>query len=143
MSLDYIENRIKEALKLAKGNRQKARQQVIAWTYEDDKLLHALAKPHLSGIVAFQIERVASGRSAAAKELKPPKAKAQKQKGKAKTKHNVEADEFGMGLLKAVTGEHPEVFGLEDPGAPRHRQGTSKKHIEAINILASKGKKKK
>ena len=141
MSLDYIEKRIKDALELHNGNRLKARQQVIAWTYEDDKLLHTLAKPHLSGIVAYHVERVDSGRAEAAKELPPAPKRPQKVAPKpAKTKANVDADEFGLNLLKAVTGESADIFGLEDPGAPRKKQGVSKNHVDAINAIASKSK---
>ena len=135
MSIEYAESRIKEALKLSGGNTIKARQQIIAWTYEDSKLLHALAKPHLSGIVAYNIERVASGRADAAKEAKPPEKKpaAKKANGKAKE------EQFGLEILKAVAGS-PEIFGLEDPGAPRKKPGVSQSHIDAITAMASKKK---
>ena len=58
MSREYAEKRIKDALKQARGNATKARQQIIAWTNEDPKLLQALAQPHLTGIVAHAINRV-------------------------------------------------------------------------------------
>ena len=104
MSMEYIERRVQEALELHLGNTHKARQQVIAWTYEDENLLHALAKPHLSGIVAYHIERVASGRAEAAKKGPPPAPKPSPEQHKpAKTKANVDADEFGLNILKAVT----------------------------------------
>lgn len=139
MSLEYIEKRVKDALELHGGNRLKARKQVIAWTYEDEKLLHALAKPHLSGIVAYHVERVDSGRAEAAKEMPVAPEKPQQPMPKpTKTKKNLDADEFGLNLLKAVTGEHTDVFGLEDPGAPRKKQGASKTHIDAINAIAKK-----
>lgn len=138
MSLEYAEHRIKEALKLSGGNPIKARQQVIAWTFEDAKLLHALAKPHLSGIVAYNIERVASGRADAARskntEAKKPAPPAQK-------KTNGRAGEsFGLEILKAVAGS-PEIFGLEDPGAPRKKSGVSQSHVEAIQAIIAKKKK--
>ena len=104
MSLEYAEQRIKEALKLSGGNQSKARQQIIAWTFEDAKLLHALAKPHLSGIVAYNIERVASGRAAKAKTAKTAPAKP--------VNGAANEEQFGLEILKAVAGS-PEVFGLE------------------------------
>ena len=67
MSLEYVERRINEALKLSKGNATKARQIVIKWCQDDIRLLHGMTKAHLNGIVAYNIERVASGRSAKAK----------------------------------------------------------------------------
>lgn len=148
MSSEYAETRIKEALKLAKGNRVKARQQIIAWTYEDNRLLHDLARPHLSGIVAYNVERVDSGRAdiqrAAADEIPKPKASRGKQPVKKKSmaeKLPPGADQFGLNLLKAATGDHASVFGLEDTGAPRKKQGVSNRHVEAINKLASSKKK--
>lgn len=140
MSSEYAENRIKDALKLARGNRNKARQQLIAWTYEDAKLLHALTKAHLSGIVAYNIERVASGRADAAKakrEAPPPPSPQQKQpprQAQAPQKPKQE-ETFGMQILKAATGS-PEVFGLEDQGRPQKRGAASQNHINAIRALA-------
>ncbi len=134
MSLEYAESRIKEALKLAKGNATRARQQIIAWTYEDAKLLHALTKPHLSGIVAYNIDRVASGRAEAQKAQ-------QVQKPQAPAKQSKKEPAFGMELLKAVASSSADVFGLEH-NAPLGRRGqTSQNHIDAIRAIASKKKK--
>jgi hypothetical protein len=154
MSMEYVESRIKEALKLCGGNRLKARQQVIAWTYEDNKLLHALASPHLSGIVAYNVERVDSGRAEAAKAPPPPPeeppVQAEKQdsaprpnsKPQAKAKPQKPKDEqFGLEILKAATGGNSTMFGLEDTGAPQKRQGASQSHIDTMKAIASKGKK--
>ncbi len=134
MSLEYAESRIKEALKLSGGNQVKARQQIIAWTFEDAKLLHALAKPHLSGIVAYNIERVASGRADAAKNTKAAPDKKKKPAKKAKANGKDTEEQFGLQILKAVAGS-PEIFGLEDPGAPRTRGGVSQSHMDAIEAL--------
>jgi len=139
MSLEYAEQRIKEALKLSGGSQVKARQQIIAWTFEDAKLLHALAKPHLSGIVAYNIERVASGRAEAAKQAKAePDKKAQPKKSKTNGKDQEEP--FGLEILKAVAGSS-EIFGLEDPGAPTQRTGVSQSHVDAIRAMTAKTKK--
>ena len=58
MSLEYAERRIIKALEAAKGNPTRARQQIIAWSHDDPKLLLALARPHLTGIVAHAVNRV-------------------------------------------------------------------------------------
>ncbi|MEM7650734.1 MAG: hypothetical protein AAF204_01470 [Pseudomonadota bacterium] len=134
MSREYAESRIKEALKLSGGNTIKARQQIIAWTFEDAKLLHALAKPHLSGIVAYNIERVASGRADAQKSAKPPE---EKKAAPSKSNGKESKDQFGLEILKAVAGS-PAIFGLEDPGAPQKKAGVSENHIKAIEAIASK-----
>lgn len=143
MSLEYAQSRIKEALRLSGGNQVKARRQIIAWTFEDAKLLHALAKPHLSGIVAYNVERVASGRAEAAKKAK---AEAQQQAVPKKAEKKggpggKDAEErFGLEILKAIAGS-PQIFGLEDPGAPVHRAGVSQAHMDAIAALTKSNKK--
>lgn len=136
MSLEYAERRIAEALKLAKGNEARARQQIIAWALTDEKLLQALTKSHLSGIVAYNIERVASGRAAAARKAQKPKPKAANTQ-----KTNKQAD-FGVELLKAVASSSSEVFGLENGSSGVGRPGqVSQNHINAIRAIASKTKK--
>jgi len=138
MLLEYAERRIAEALKLANGNQARARQQVIAWALEDDKLLKALTKSHLSGIVAYNIERVASGRAAAArKALKPTDKPAANVTAKTQKE-----EDFGVELLRAVASSSSEVFGLENgsAGIGRPKQ-VSQDHINAIRAIASKTKK--
>lgn len=139
MSLKYAERRIEEALKLAKGNPIRARQQVIAWTFEDPKLLYALTKNHLTGIVAYHIDRVESGRAAAAKQ-EPVAAKPAAQP-KAPVKKTAAEDPFGMEILKAVADSSSEVFGLENSGRPQKRGQASEAHIKALQAMASKSKK--
>jgi hypothetical protein len=128
--LEYVEKRIDEALKASKGNTTKARQTVIKWCQEDLKLLHGLTKAHLNGIVAYNIDRVTSGRN-------------QKSKKKAPAKPALSGKEkFGMEILKAVVNSG-SVFGLEATHAPRKKGQASQQHIDAIRKLASKSKPKK
>lgn len=135
MSMDYAVEKIKEALTLSKGNAARARQQVIAWTYEDARLLHALAKPHLTGIVAYQVERVLSGRA-------EPVAPRPSKKGAA-AKNSLREQEFGQEILKALGGQGGAVFGTEAYSgsglSPRARK-VSQSHVEAIRLMASKSK---
>ncbi len=128
MSMEYAERRIKEALRQAGGNVTRARQQIIAWTYEDAKLLHALAKPHLNGIVAYHVERVVSGRSEAANAPAPD------------TPQIAEEEEFGIEILKAVASTNAAIFGQEGHGGQAKRGRASKQHIDAIRQMASKSK---
>ncbi|MCD8497818.1 MAG: hypothetical protein LRY54_03870 [Alphaproteobacteria bacterium] len=132
MSNEYVESRIKEALKLSNGNTTRARQQIIAWCYEDTKLLQGLVKPHLTGIVAYNIERITSGRAQ----------KANTPINRAPDPRAPQNDEnFGMEILKSIAGNAGPMFGLEGPSAPSARRtGVSAKHIEAIKAL-TKGKK--
>ncbi|MCC6598140.1 MAG: hypothetical protein IT559_05075 [Alphaproteobacteria bacterium] len=137
MSLEYAENRIREALKLTKGNQAKARQQIIAWACEDARLMQALARPHLSGIVAYNVERVASGRAdarhEAEKNIAAPKASP-------KEKAAPKKENFGLEILKAAAGQDTQIFGLEDTGAPQKRGQASQAHIDALKSIASKSK---
>ncbi len=133
MSLKYAEEKIEEALKLAKGNPMRARQQVMSWAFGDPKLLYALTKNHLTGIVAYHVDRVASGRAAKQAETPQPK-KAVAPAHKATSKE----EEFGLQLLKAVANSSAEVFGLEDTGKPRTKGQVSQSHVDALKALASK-----
>jgi hypothetical protein len=129
MSSEYAERRIKEALKQANGNATRARQQVIAWTYEDAKLLHALTAPHLTGIVAYNIERILSGRSDTKRDQPMPK------------KPKVEIDnDFGIEILKAVAASDAVRFGEESYAARAKRGKASRQHIDAIRQMASRSK---
>lgn len=58
MAKSYLQTCILDALAKAKGNETKARQIISSQALEDDQLLLALAKPHLSGIVAHAVGRI-------------------------------------------------------------------------------------
>lgn len=128
MSREYAETKIKEALKLCNGNMARARQQIVMLAQEDAKLLGALTQPHLDGIVAYQVERVASGRAEIEKrhpeDLAP----------------SIE-ENFGMELLRAVAAADVQVFGQEQPIGPR-RKAASRQHIDAIHKIAASRKSK-
>lgn len=131
MSLEYVERRISDALDQAKGNTTKARQLVIKWCADDAKLLRGLTQAHLNGIVAYNIDRVVSGRSE----------KARKKPAAAKPKAPLPKEKFGMEILKAVVNSG-SIFGLEAGAAPRKKGQASQQHIDAIRKLAAKNKKK-
>lgn len=129
MSLQYVENCIRQALEQSKGNATKARQIIMRRCEDDPKLLFGLTKAHLTGIVAYNIERVASGRSAKPKlspPMPPPKGR----------------DKFGIEVLKAVVNSG-QLFGFDAESAPRRKPEVSQRHIDAIKKMASKSKPKK
>jgi len=132
MSREYAEGRIREALKLHKGNATKARQQVTAWTFEDPKLLQALARPHLTGIIAYAVDRVInhSGEEQAEEPQIPEMPQAL----------NMAPDTFGREILKALSSSNTAVFGREN-SAPSGRKQASQSHIDAMKNLAKKKKK--
>ncbi|MGH1377206.1 MAG: hypothetical protein ACRBB3_00130 [Alphaproteobacteria bacterium] len=129
MSKEYAESKIREALSANGGNIGLARQSVIAMAQTDADLLRALSRPHLDGIVAYQVERVASGRAEMEKrhpEVTPVESK---------------KDDFGMDLLRAVAASDAETFGQESIGGKR--KSASKQHIQAIHKMAGKPSIKK
>ena len=132
MSREYAEHRIKEALKLSKGNPTKARQQIIAWTFEDTKLLHALARPHLTGIVAHAVNRVIYHQHTEEEAEEIPETP---------QPINMEPATFGAQILKALQSENTATFGQEQAAAPVHRKQASQSHIEALKAMASRKKK--
>lgn len=133
MSKEYAEKRIREAIEKSGGNAVRAKQQVIAWTYEDSKLLHALTKAHLGGIVAYNIERIMSGRSAASEQ--PASAVTPK------SQQTQQEENFGKELLRAVAGNSGATFGLEGYSSnSSKRPKVSQSHLDAIQAM-TKGKK--
>ncbi|MCF8495416.1 MAG: hypothetical protein K9G62_01975 [Alphaproteobacteria bacterium] len=132
MSLKYAEKRIEEALALAQGNIARARVHVLSWAAEDPKLLKALTQQHMNGIVAYHVERVASGRHE-----KPPPAGTSEARRPPKAR---EESTFGMEILKAVADSNAVMFGLEGDGLRRPGQQVSAEHIKAIRRLAENTK---
>jgi hypothetical protein len=132
MSQEYAETRIREALKLARGNATKARQQIIAWAAEDQRLLLALARPHLTGIVAHALNRVQ-----ARPEIMTPDSPSPLPQPL-----DMAPDTFGKEILKALSSHDTQVFGQEGGAPSQRRKKASQSHIDALKAIASKSKKK-
>ncbi|MDB5490719.1 MAG: hypothetical protein JWO78_568, partial [Micavibrio sp.] len=123
---------IREALKLTKGNPTKARQQVIAWAVEDQRLLLGLTQPHLTGVVAHAINRVIyrEGTEQEAEEIMPtPKSL------------DMGPETFGKQILNALAGRNTPIFGMEGTTPSSHPTKASQSHIDAMNKLAKNSKK--
>ena len=133
MSREYAENRIREALRLARGNATKARQQVIAWAGEDQRLLMGLAQPHLMGITAHAINRVIHRQEVEGEEDDLPVT--------AQTL-NLPPDAFGKQILNALSSHDTPVFGYESSAPPAHRKKASQSHIDALKAIARRSRKK-
>ena len=133
MSREYAESRIREALKNAKGNATKARQQIMAWTFEDPKLLQALTRPHLTGIVAYAVNRVINRQETEEDEAAIPDIP---------ESLNMAPETFGKEILKALSSSNTPMFGQEMSAPSPGRKQASQSHIDAMKSLA-KGKKKK
>lgn len=130
MNRDYAERRIREVLKASGGNAAASRQKIIAMAMDDNKLLHELVAPHITGIVAHAINRVMAMKD------KPLPATPEKISEK-----DVK-DPFGMEILKAIALGKPAQFGLES-GVTTKKQAASQRHIDAIRQMVSKDKSKK
>ncbi len=133
MSHDYATSRIKQALELTRGNAAQARQQVIAWCHEDMKLLHALTRPHMTGIVAHAISRVMSGRTEPQEVPSVPE----------KDKKGASKGDFGVEILKTIAGGDTTQFGQENVGRPIGKRSASQQHIDAIQQMIDKSSSSK
>ena len=131
MSTSYAENRIREALKLSKGNTLQARKLITKWCATDQRLLQTLTAPHMTGIVAHALDRVtkkiARGEPAPAEEAVIHSAK--------------EDEQFGKELLKNLGMGKPAMFAQEGFSAPIKKRKASQSHIDVIHMLAGKKKR--
>ncbi len=132
MSREYVESRIRDALKQHKNNPTKARQQIAAWAADDQRLLMGLAKPHLTGIIAHAINRVVSRLDADAEEEHIPDMP---------QALDMAPDTFGKEILKALSSSNTAVFGKENSAPSTGRKQASQSHIDALKNIASKKKK--
>ena len=126
MSLEYAERRIIEALEAAKGNPTRARQQIIAWSHDDPKLLLALARPHLTGIVAHAVNRVIYRQNLQADDTVSENPQ----------KLDMAPETFGQAILNSLQSNDTPRFGHEGSAAPVGRRKASKSHIEALKRMA-------
>jgi hypothetical protein len=134
MSRTYADNRIKEALRRNNGHLLKARQQVIAWTYEDTKLLHELTRPHLLGIVAHAVNRIAS---------EMPEETGNKKAPPPKPKKETRDQQFGKELLKVLANGDPAIFGQENFSPPAKSTRASQRHVDTLRTISEKSGEKK
>lgn len=130
MSREYAEKRIREALKQAKGNPTKARQQIIAWTFEDSKLLQALAQPHLTGIVAHAVNRVIHHQGIEEEQGHEIPAAPQPL--------DMTPQTFGQEIFQALQSSNTAQFGREGTAPPIKRKQASQSHIDAMKRIAKK-----
>lgn len=131
MRQQYWEARIAEALRATGHDEARATRLVLGWAAEDLPLLLGLTRPHLNGIVAYAVGRVARR-----KEAPPPPPPAA-----APSFDDLPGEAFGKALLKAVAFGQPARFGREGLSAPpaSTRPGASQRHIDAIRRIAAAG----
>lgn len=136
----YLTSRIKEALYNAEGNKSKAMQQIMSWSQQDQQLLQALTKAHLSGIVAYHVDKIASGGEIDDSAQKP----SPMQKPKPRTRNGrkrvdpAQGSPFGKALLQAASSTKSSVFGLESYEAPaKADDNATQRQADAMKHLAS------
>lgn len=135
MAQSYLQDCILDALARSKGNQNKAQKIIALQAMEDPQLLQALAKPHLTGIVAHAVGRIAIQENAkkAAERDMPDKpvvggGLAQDMNG------------FGLDLLKALGGPNVPKFGMEDAAPRLGKKQASLQHVNALKMMANKSK---
>ncbi len=150
MGHDYVESRIREALRLNGGNEAKTKRQVHAWLYEDHKFLLELTQPHLNGIIAYAVGRTKNmmmtqdaqdAAIAAADAVLNPTAPKKESAAAAAAKARKEGD-FGETMLRSFISGNSARFGYEGSSAPVRRKAASQSHIDTIHLLAAAGRKK-
>jgi len=135
MSLNYTENRIKEALRLHNGNVAEAKKQIFAWFYEDHKLLMDITRPHLNGITAYAVQRVLNRMNKSEEEILEEVAEDAAHSSTVR-------DQVGKDLLKGFISKEAPQFGQESVAAPLRKKAASQNHIDTMQMLAAKSKQK-
>lgn len=127
---NYAEQVIKKALAQSGGNAARARQNIMTLCAQDDKLLQALSRPHLTGIVAHAVNRVIHQKTIRAKSSVSPSPNVRKE--------DFSDQDFGKEILKAIAANSGAVFGQEAYAAPQKRGKASKSHIDALKKMTGK-----
>lgn len=135
MSLNYTENRIKEALRLNNGNTSEAKKQIFAWLYEDHKLLLDITRPHINGIVAYGVDRVLRRMLKTDEEILDEVAEDAAMSSSKKNK-------VGKELLRGFVSKEAPQFGQESIAVPLRKKAASQKHVDVMHMLAATSKKK-
>lgn len=146
MAGNTAEDKIKEALKEAGGNATQAQKLLINWATRDHDLLLALVKPHITGITAHAVNRVAQGTTTPESVVNnlmnqagaPPKESVSQGQKKKNAK-----DSIGLDILKTIAAGETAQFGQENYGRPLGRKSASQEHIDAIHQIIKRSQSKK
>lgn len=137
-SLGYLEACIAEALVQSGGNLTAARRLLATRVQLDVRLLQALAAPHMAGIIAYHVDRVARRGSDVLQALQPSPKTSQTNK----TLPTLPAD-FAHDLLSAIVSNQGPLFGQGAGEAPPvHRTIASPTHVQALRTIAAAHKRK-
>lgn len=125
----YADKKIREALQLASGDKEKTELILATLIQNDVQLLKELTAKHMRGIIGYNIERVTGTKKASQKLAQTRKRSAKK----------AVSNSFGMKMLKAAAGTQAGVFGFDD-GVHHKPQAASQKHIDAIHAIVAGGR---
>lgn len=138
MTQSYLQQCVLEALEKAKGNQNKAQKIIALKAMEDFILLQALVKPHLTGLVAHAVGRIAiqnNARKEGSYNDLPVKPIVKSVKN--------DMQGFGLDLLRALGGPDVPKFGMEDAVPRLGKKQASQQHVNALHLIANKAKTKK
>jgi len=135
MSINYTENRIKEALRLNNENMNDAQKQIFAWLYEDHKLLLDITRPHINGIVAYAVQRTLNRMLKSDDEILDEVAEDAALSSSKK-------DQTGKDILKGFISKEAPQFGQESVAVPLRKKAASQKHVDVMHMLAATSRKK-
>jgi len=135
MSLNYTENRIKEALRLSNGKVNDAQKQLFAWFYEDHKLLLDITRPHISGITAYAVQRVLNRMMKSDDEIL-------KEEAENAARSSSKKDKVGKDILRGFVSKEAPQFGQESVAVPLRKKAASQNHVDTMHMLAAKSRQK-
>lgn len=127
----YVQDKVIDALKAAKGLRAPAKRRLAALCATDQHFLLDLVAPHLSAILDHAVQHYAQ---AELTKMAKPSAKPVRGKG--------DKEPTGKAMLQRFVGQDTPIFGLDDPS-----QGTGKRppasaqHRAAIDKIAKRVEK--
>lgn len=146
MARDYVDNKIREALRLNGGSEARTKQQVHNWLYEDHRFLLELTRPHIKGIVAYSVSR-AKNKMLTERAAEDEAAQAAKETADAQdagsAKQKKKQAGFGETMLRSFVSDNAARFGYESSSPPVGRRTASQKHIDTMHMLVAKSKEKK
>ncbi len=135
MSRDYADKKIKQALQVNDNDIKRTSRDIIELCVRDHDFLLGITEPFLRGIIGHSVQRVAKPELKTADKTLEPKVL------------DVEAlsAQTGLGadIVKTVIGSKGHKFGTQDKTRSTLGRKTkaSKKHVDAMKMLASGSKK--
>ncbi len=122
----YVQDKVIDALKAAKGVRAVAKRRLAALCATDQQLLLDMVAPHLSGIIDHAIQHYSN---AELNSMARPNVKSAPKKAA--------QDTMGEELLRRFAGQNTPVFGMDDPNqGTGKRPAASAQHHAAIDLIA-------